>query len=207
MRRTREKIMRRLLAFPGSTINDLAKAIGINGISVRHHLTSMEAEDLVDSIEVRHGVGRPHLTYTLTKKGVEQFPTKYLQLTIRLLNLLKDRMTSDELSQLFGEIGLSIAKSYQDEIRGKSLDERMQVLRRLLTNEGFIIEIHKNEDKYILTTLSCPYYQIGLEHPEICACDSELISNILSSAVKTVTCMFDDAEKCTYHIPIAENEV
>jgi DeoR family transcriptional regulator, suf operon transcriptional repressor len=207
MRRTREKIMRRLLAFPGSTINDLAQVIGINGISIRHHLTAMEAEDLVYSTEERHGVGRPRLTYTLTNKGVEQFPTNYLLLAIRLLNLLKKRMTSDELTQLFGEIGTSIAQSYQDQVNGKSMDERMQVLKKVLTKEGFIIEINKNEAEYILTTLSCPYYQIGLEHPEICAYDCELITNILSSPVSIVTCMFEDAERCTYHIAIETNEV
>ena len=76
MKRTREKILRRILAFPGSTINDLAQAVGINGISIRHHLTAMEAEGLVQSNEERHGVGRPRLTYSLTNKGVEQFPYK-----------------------------------------------------------------------------------------------------------------------------------
>ena len=77
MKSTREKILRTLLAFPGSTIIDLAEAVGINGISIRHHLTSLEADGLVTSSEERHGVGRPHLVYTLTDKGIEQFPTSW----------------------------------------------------------------------------------------------------------------------------------
>ena len=202
MKRTREKILRRILAFPGSTINDLAQAVGINGISIRHHLTAMEAEGLVQSNEERHGVGRPRLTYSLTNKGVEQFPTNYLRLTNRLLNLLKNRMTSDELKQLFGEIGASIAESYQDEVSGSSMEERIHVLKKVLIKEGFIFEIHKNENEYVITTLSCPFYQIGLEHPEICACDNKLISSILSKPISIITCMFEDSDRCTYHIPL-----
>ncbi len=74
MTSSRDKILYILLTYPGSTINDLAEAVGINGISIRHHLTVMEAEDLVTATEERHGVGRPRLTYTLTEKGVEEFP-------------------------------------------------------------------------------------------------------------------------------------
>ena len=80
MKSTREKILRTLLAFPGSTINDLAEAVGINGISIRHHLTSLEADDLVVSSEERHGVGRPRLVYSLTDAGIEEFPSSYLRL-------------------------------------------------------------------------------------------------------------------------------
>lgn len=206
MRRTREKIMRRLLAYPGSTINDLAQAIGINGISIRHHLTALEAEDLVESTEERHGVGRPRLIYALTNKGIEKFPSNYLHFTNRLLNTLKDRMTSDELTTLFTEIGASVAKSYQVDVDGRPMDERIKILSKVLTKEGFIFEIHKNDEAYILTTLSCPYYQIGIEHPEICACDSELITQILSQQVENKSCMFENAETCTYHIPIQANE-
>jgi predicted ArsR family transcriptional regulator len=207
MKSTREKIMRRLLDFPGSTINDLALAVGINGISIRHHLTAMEAENLVYSAEERHGVGRPRLTYTLTNKGFEQFPTNYIRFTNRLLKILKDRMTADEIIQLFGEIGTSIAYAYKDELIGKSLDNRIQTLKSVLKKEGFITEVYKNKDKYILTTLSCPYYQIGLDHPEICACESNIIQSILASPVENVTCIFKDADCCTYYIPIESNEV
>ncbi|MFA7407452.1 MAG: hypothetical protein WCY93_06380 [Anaerolineaceae bacterium] len=40
MKSTREKILRILKSFPDSQINDLAKAVEINTISVRHHLAS-----------------------------------------------------------------------------------------------------------------------------------------------------------------------
>ena len=47
MKSTREKILTSLVSQPRSTINELADAVGINAISVRHHLTSLEAEGLV----------------------------------------------------------------------------------------------------------------------------------------------------------------
>jgi predicted ArsR family transcriptional regulator len=202
MKSTREKILRTLLAFPGSTINDLAESVGINGISIRHHLTALEADDLVTSEEERHGVGRPRLIYSLTEKGVEKFPTSYLRLTKRLVNALKERFTSLEIQKIFEEIGREMAEQYQPDIEGKSLDERIKLLRSILTKEGFIIEWEKSDHAHKITSLSCPYYRIGMDHPEICALDVTLISEIVGTQVSVESCILNEADRCIYHIPI-----
>jgi len=51
MKSTSERILLNLLNRPRSSINEMAGVVGINAISVRHHLTSLEAEDLVSSDE------------------------------------------------------------------------------------------------------------------------------------------------------------
>jgi len=206
MRSTREKILRRLLAFPGSTINDLADTVGINGISIRHHLTALEAEDLVSSSEERHGVGRPHLTYTLTDKGVELFPTSYLRLTRRLLTELKEKLSSEELKSLFQDIGEEIAKGYEPELHNKSIGERLDLLKSILTREGFIVEWQRSGMSYTLTSLSCPYYKIGMDYPEICSLDHALISKFFSGSVEIETCILRGEDHCVYQIPLQQEE-
>ncbi len=207
MKSTREKILRTLLAFPGSTINDLAEAVGINGISIRHHLTALDAEDLVSSSEERHGVGRPRLVYSLTEKGIEEFPSSYLRLTQRLLDALENKMSVDELDKIFAEIGAQIASKYTDTLVNKSTEERLNTLKSLLTKEGFIVEWQKNEDSYTLISLSCPYLKVGLDHPEICALDHTLIDAFFTTSVEIKSCIFEDSDRCTYHIPAIEKEV
>lgn len=202
MKTTREKILKTLLIYPGSSIKDLADSVGINGISIRHHLASLEAEALVSSSEERHGVGRPRLIYSLTDKGVEKFPTSYLQLTRRILKFLQRTMSSTQIEDLFTEIGAEIASEYGEELKGKSLDERIERLKKIMTREGFIIETKRNGDSITLTTMSCPYHQIGLEHPDICALDHALISELLSTPIVIDTCIFKGSDHCTYTIPI-----
>jgi predicted ArsR family transcriptional regulator len=196
MNNTREKIMKTLLAFPGSTINNLADAVGINGISIRHHLTSLEADDLVISSEERHGVGRPRLTYTLTDKGVEEFPTNYLKLTRRMLDYLKAHMTKEEIEDVFKEIGKEIAESYKDDFQNKTYEEKVLLVKSVLDNEGFMIEVKKEEDSYSYISLSCPYYRIQQDYPEICILDQTLISELLSQPVKIKSCMFEGDDHC-----------
>jgi len=206
MKSTREKILRTLLAFPGSTINDLAEAVGINGISIRHHLTSLEAEDLVSSAEERHGVGRPRLIYTLTDKGVEEFPTSYLRLTKRLLVELKQRLGTEELKTIFQNIGQEMAVQYADHHGDQPLEARMRHLKSVLTQEGFIIDYVKNENGFVLTSLSCPYYKVGLDHPEICYLDQQMIGEFLDVPVEVQSCILNGSDRCTYHIPLTREE-
>ena len=110
MKSTKDKILQTLLRRPKITINDLAEAVGINPISVRHHLTNLQMEGLIAADEERHGVGRPRLVYSLTEDGMERFPTKYLRLTTRLLTQMKETMPAPVVSQLFGQIAEDLAK-------------------------------------------------------------------------------------------------
>ena len=71
MSETRENILKTLFRKPNATVNELADEVGINAISVRHHLISLQADGLVESEERRHGVGRPRLLYRLTDRGRE----------------------------------------------------------------------------------------------------------------------------------------
>ncbi len=205
MNSTREKILYTLLTFPGSTINDLAEEVGINGISIRHHLTALEAEDMVTSAEERHGVGRPRLIYTLTDRGIESFPARYMTLTKRLLTTLKGQFGEKELKTLFKNMGRDLAKSLKEKTQGKSaeksLESQLKHLQKALKEEGYIIELNKEQTAYRLTSFTCPYHRIGLEHPEICALDQSLISEFLSRPMTMESCILESSDRCTYIIP------
>ena len=200
MKSTRQKILKNLLVYPESSINDLAEAVGINSISIRHHLSALEADDLIVSSEQRHGVGRPRLIYSLTDKGVEQFPTSYLKLTKYLLSELKDVLSQVELEGVFREIGKQMADQYDIKSESLPLDKRLESIQAILAKEGYIARWDKKNSAYQLTLLSCPYFHIGLEHPEVCKLDHALISSFFSSNVEIKACILHDDGRCIYEI-------
>ena len=101
MKSTREKVLQTLVSNPRSTILEIASEVGINAISVRHHLTSLQAASLVSAEEERHGVGRPRLVYFLTDRGMEKFPTRYYRLTNNLLTEMKASMPETDVEEYF----------------------------------------------------------------------------------------------------------
>ena len=198
MNSTRDKILRTLLKKPKSTINDLADAVGINPISVRHHLNNLQMEGLVESQEERHGVGRPRLVYLLTDEGRERFPTRYLQLTTRLITQMKESMPGAVVSKLFGKIAEDLVSEYAKDIKGLSMEERLDFVKEMLAQEGFTVEWEKKGKQYEIHEISCPYYQIGVAHPEVCTVDQTLISKMLALPVNKVQCILSGGAHCTY---------
>jgi len=200
MANTREKVLKTLLTRQRCTINDLAEAVGINPISVRHHITKLEASGLVASEEERHGVGRPRLVYFLTEKGMEQFPSRYLQLTIRLLKQLKQTLPEPLVSELFSQMANDLAADYASnlELDDLSIEERLDIVRDLLGTEGFTMEWEKKEDGYHIREVNCPYLHVGQSHPEVCAVDETLISNVLDVPIEKVKCILNGDTDCTY---------
>jgi DeoR family suf operon transcriptional repressor len=198
MNSTRDRILQTLLRQPRATINELAGAVGINPISVRHHLTNLQVEGLVGTEEERHGVGRPRLVYYLTEAGMERFPTRYLRLTTRLLAQMKESMPAPVVSKLFAEMADGLAEEYASQMKGLGMEERLDLAKSLLTEEGFDIQWEKTGGQYQIHEITCPYLQIGQNHPEVCTVDQTLISKMLAVPAEKVQCVLQGDAQCTY---------
>lgn len=210
MTSTKDKIIQVILKHQKVTINELADIVGINPISVRHHILKLEGEGIVDSAEERHGVGRPRRVYFLTESGQEQFPTRYLRLTNRLLERVKESFPSDVVGQLFMQMGEEMA---EDMVSGQNMEslpmeDRLDLLKDVLKDEGFQVEWEKTQEAYQIRELNCPYFHIGQNHPEICEVDQKLISKMLAVPATKIQCLLDGDNFCTYVVPfIALNDI
>ena len=202
---TREKVLHTLLTKQRCTINELAEEVDINPISVRHHITKLQAEGYVASEEERHGVGRPRRLYFLTERGLEQFPSRYLRLTLRLLEQLKGSLPEPMVNELFSQMAKDIASDFNAETESMTMEERLETVTSLLNQEGFTVEWEKQEDKYIIREVSCPYFHIGQDHPEVCAVDQTLISTVLDVPTEKVKCLLNGDAHCTYVVSTARD--
>ncbi|MBN2501468.1 MAG: ArsR family transcriptional regulator [Anaerolineales bacterium] len=204
MSSTRELVLKNLLNRQRCTINDLAEAVQINPISVRHHIAKLEADGLVNSEEERHGVGRPRRVYYLTDAGMEKFPSRYLALTTRLLEQLKGSISEETLNKIFTQLASDMAQDHVAKMNIQDLgtEARLELLQKILREEGFVIEVERVDEKFVIKETSCPYYHVGQEHPEVCIVDKTLISTVLNTPVEKITCMLDGDSICAYEVPV-----
>jgi predicted ArsR family transcriptional regulator len=210
MTSTKDKIIQVILKHQKITINDLAEIVGINPISVRHHILKLEGEGVVDSAEERHGVGRPRRVYFLTETGQEQFPTHYLRLTNRLLERVKESLPSELVGQLFSQMGEDMAEDFvsNQDMESLPIEDRLDLLKHVLKDEGFQVEWEKMPEAYEIRELNCPYYHIGQNHPEVCEVDQTLISRMLAVPATKIQCLLNGDNYCTYVVPfVALKEV
>jgi len=201
---TRNLVLENLLNKQRCTINDLAEAVEINPISVRHHISRLETEGLVSSVEERHGVGRPRRLYFLTEKGVENFPARTVRLTTHLIDQLKESLPSETVTQLFKDMAINMIKEYGNgvDIKSLSLNDKADLLQECLTAEGFNVQIEQSNDELLIKETSCPYIHVGKVHSEVCTFDQTLITEVFDATPERTTCLLDGDNFCTYVLPL-----
>jgi len=201
---TRDTILHTIKAHPKPNVDELAEAAGVSPVTVRHHLNALQADGLIVFHTVRRKVGRPYYVYSLSEKGQEQFPKRYVRLTSRLLHELKIQLPSEA----FNDVLISVVDSVLEERRGQfenlAIEERLDYLVSLLAEEGFLAHWQKTEDGYLVTEFSCPYLSLGEVHSEICTIDKELIINVLDAPVQQNSCMLDGGDCCQFLVKIEE---
>ncbi len=204
---TRDLILRALKASSGTTVLELAKRVEVSPVTVRHHLSSLQADGLVEAQVERRSVGRPHHVFFLTDAGEELFPRQYLSLTKRLLHRLKANLPSEMVAELFEQIAHEIVTEHAGKLKGKNNAERMAVLIEILEAEGFMVNWKQKNGEFQIIEHNCPYRKLGLEHPDICKLDQALITAILDAPAEKRSCQLKGDPRCVYIVksPPAEN--
>jgi predicted ArsR family transcriptional regulator len=199
-RSTRDVILQGIKQSPRSTVEELAEVADISPVTVRHHLNALQAAGTIEAASVRRKVGRPYYVYSLSESGQELFPKRYVRLTSRLLDEMKSRLPQDVIDDIFRGVVESVLAEHQGEFEHLPLEERLDYLVGLLSDEGFLSRWEKTPEGYQLIEYSCPYLFIGSTHAEVCGFDRQLMTGVLQLNVLQQSCMLQGADCCQFTI-------
>lgn len=199
-RTTREVILHTIKQSPQSTVEELAEAADISPVTVRHHLNALQAEGTIEASSIRRKVGRPYYVYSLSERGQELFPKRYVRLTSRLLDEMKGRLPAHVIDEIFAGVVNTVLEEHRGEFEHLPLEGRLDYLVSLLSEEGFLSTWERTEQGYRLVEYSCPYLSIGSTHGEVCSLDRQLMSGILELNVIQDSCMLQGANCCQFRI-------
>ncbi len=197
-RTTREIILHTIKASPQSTVEELAEAADVSPVTVRHHLNALQAEGVIEAASIRRKVGRPYYVYSLSEKGQELFPKRYVRLTSRLLDEMKGRLPQPLIDDIFNGVVANVLEEHRGEFEHLPLEGRFDYLVALLAEEGFLSTWERTDSGYRLIEYSCPYLSIGSAHVEVCSFDRKLIDGILQLPVQQNSCMLQGAPCCQF---------
>lgn len=199
-RTTRDIILHSIKQSPQSTVEELADAADISPVTVRHHLNALLANGIIEASSIRRKVGRPYYVYSLSERGHELFPKRYVRLTSRLLDEMKVRLPEEVIAEIFEGVVDNVLEDHRGEFEHLPIEKRLDYLVELLSDEGFLSAWESTPDGYKLVEYSCPYLSIGSTHTEVCTFDKQLMSGILQLNVHQDSCMLHGANCCQFSI-------
>lgn len=174
----------------GVTTASVAHEVGVHPNVARHHLDKLAAGGY---LEVRSakiaggGAGRPSKRYVAVADAITEFPVRSDDLVLSLLGRALTRMPANEAEQMAEEIGAEYGRAMATGLRGDALDaghrsmrSAMQAVADALTAHGFAAHTdHRNNGMRIIND-HCPFGDVAIEHPVICAVDRGMVRGMLS---------------------------
>jgi predicted ArsR family transcriptional regulator len=149
MHSTKTNILALLKRSDGSTVDDLASALGLAPMTVRQHLMALERDRLVQTAEVRRPTGRPHYRYQLTDAGhrsVSDGHDRMLALLVEHAGTLDPAdLAVDPTSRrarLFQRAAESLARAHAPQLESLAWDKRLERVVDILRSFGGFADWH-----------------------------------------------------------------
>ena len=207
MHPVRQKILEILKRQRHATVVELAKELDMAPVSVRHHLDLLIGDSLVCAPRVRRGsgAGRPKRVYVLTPEAATHFPNNYRQLADDSLSALKQLVSEEQILSVMRTLAGRTASLAPADLETLPLSDRIEVIAKFLTEQGFMAGFEVNGNDILLHTCNCPYAQLAASHPELCHMDLQLIGDLTGLEPERIAHIADGDGRCTYRLDTNEN--
>lgn len=201
---TKQDILNHLLRQGHLTAQELAERLQVSPQAIRRHLKDLETEGLIVHRAIQAGMGRPNYSYELSREGRAQFPDRYNDFAVSLLDTLAETVGKDQVGSILRKQWERKALEYRDRIGSGSLEERVSGLVELRRQEGYMAEFHPVEadtEKFMLTEYNCAIAQIAESFPSVCGHELEMFAIALPDCkVERTHWLVNGEHRCGYLI-------
>ena len=177
-------------ATDGVTASAVANEVGVHPNVARHHLDKLAAGGY---LEVRSGklagggAGRPSKRYLAVTDAVTDFPVRSDDLVLSLLGRALQHLSPSEAERMAEDVGAEYGRAMAAGLTGDALDighrsmrSAIQAVADALTAHGFAAHAESRNDQLRIINDHCPFGDVALEHPVICAVDRGMVRGMLS---------------------------
>lgn len=176
----------------GVTAAEVAAEFSLHPNVARHHLDKLAAGTYVEVSMVRPhggGAGRPSKRYSAAGNlAVDEFPVRSDDLVLSLLGKTLALLPDDRASKIAEEVGQEYGRAMATALTGsdlaagqRSLRSAMQAVADALTAHGFAAHTEKRNNQLRIINNHCPFGDVAIEHPVICAVDRGMVKGMLTA--------------------------
>lgn len=174
----------------GVTAAEVATEFRLHPNVARHHLDKLAAGNYLEVAVARPsggGAGRPSKKYSaVADLPAGEFPIRSDDLVLSLLGKTLDLLPHAQAEAIAEEVGQEYGRAMATALTGsdlaagqRSLRSAMQAVADALTAHGFAAHTEKRNDQLRIINNHCPFGDVALEHPVVCAVDRGMVKGML----------------------------
>jgi DeoR family transcriptional regulator, suf operon transcriptional repressor len=199
---TRQKIIGILQEQGPATVRELAEAVDLTPMSVRHHLQSLREEGIVTTsgLTAPDGVGRPQKIYELTVESDFKARLDFGLLLHSLLSETRSFLGDERFRQLLLSIVDRILTEECPRLEGLSREKRIREVTAYLSRRGHLARWELVDGGFLLHAYNCPFHPLGNLYPDLCELDLRLVGGLVGEPVEQTASILQCQGRCTYHL-------
>jgi predicted ArsR family transcriptional regulator len=176
----------------GVTAAQVAERFGLHPNVARHHLDKLAAGGYLEvGIERTHGAGagRPSKHYRAGAEKIQlDVPVKTDDLVLALLGKALAALPNEAAETIAEDVGIEYGRAMAASLAGsdlaagqRSLRSAMHAVADALTAHGFAAHTESRNDQLRIINNHCPFGDVAIEHPVICAVDRGMVKGMLTA--------------------------
>lgn len=186
-----------------ATAHHIAKELQITKEGARKHLLNLEERMLIASEAKSSGVGRPSTYYSLTEKGLAEFPDAHAEVTIQLLESVKRLLGDNALDLLINDRETVVYKRYEDALKNAvTIEDKLALLSKKRSEEGYMANWKKEDETYYLIENHCPICAAAKACQGFCRSEFKNFKQLIGDnyTMKRVEYIIENGNRCVYKI-------
>lgn len=183
----KRKLLYYLKVLQNARLAELADLMKISKMAVHKHLVQLQKRGLVESLETRKGVGRPKMSFQLTRQSKSVFPKSYGELAVHGLDFIEKNMGKLGVEKMLQERQDELYDRYYERLEPLDFDQKVKELAKIRDEEGYIAESKKTGRHGVTHTLfeyNCPVLEIAEKHWEACSAETQLFERLLGANIE-----------------------
>ncbi|MBL4910965.1 MAG: transcriptional regulator [Alteromonadaceae bacterium] len=202
--KTNDKIFQLLKTRGELTTKILAEELNLTTMGVRQHLQTLEEQDKVVFNDKKAPRGRPTRYWALTPKSNSHFADRHEELTVQLIDSVKIIFGKEGLDKLIDHREHASLINYRLALADQySIEEKLTVLAKLRSDEGYMATIEDNFDgSYFLLENHCPICAAATKCLNFCRSELNLFQTLLNDIAKVSReeHIIEGARRCAYKV-------
>ena len=172
-----------LLRRGDSTVDGLARKLGVTNNAVRFHLAALIEDGTVELRGARKGsgAGKPAVLYGLSAKAEEAFSRAYAPVLAATVTELRETMSRSQLLAFLKRVGRRLAGASS---ATGPLSRRVSAASRVLNELGGITTVEKSPRGYNIVGIACPLASAVKADNCVCAAVTALVAEVVGTDVR-----------------------
>jgi predicted ArsR family transcriptional regulator len=202
--RSRDRILFHLKTRGSQTAAGVGSRLGMTSAGARQHLLKLETAGMVESEDQRQGRGRPRKYWRLTQRGHDRFPDRHSDLTLDLLQSMRDVFGNRGLEKLIEHRESASVVAYRKLVgERRPLHQKLAALAEIRSREGYMASVAEDaRERFLFVENHCPICAAAAACQGLCRSELAIFRAVLGTdvTVERIDHILAGARRCAYRI-------